>query len=139
MFPLRRPPDETQERSEFGMPYDRRQLISLSLMSFFGLGIALPSIAQSARRANQWNGFGSRNLNWDAFLENLQRVANTQYQKFWNQERYVENIAALARSLELFDPRLIRSFRAAALQRSMVPRFADLENRTSFQVALITF
>jgi cysteamine dioxygenase len=137
MFSPQQLGNETQQPSELMMPHGRRELLSLSLMSFLRLGIALPAIAQSARRANQWNGFGSRTLNWDAFLETLARAATAQGPL--NQDYYVEKVARLARVLNLSDPSLVRAYLSGSRQRGLHPQFADLERRTAFQITLITF
>lgn len=118
--------------------YNRREVINLSLLSFLLLGTALPALAQTASRANRLNGFGSSGgINWDAFLEALERTAGSQVRL--NQELYVEKVAGLAKALKLADPRLVRAYLSASRQRGSVPQFADLERRTAFQITLITF
>jgi hypothetical protein len=88
--------------------YNRRDVINLSLLSFLRLGTALPALAQTASRANRLNGFGSSGgINWDAFLEALERTAGAKGRL--NQELYVEKVAGLAKALNLADPRLVSS------------------------------
>jgi hypothetical protein len=125
---------ETKQMTE----YNRREVINLSLMSFLRLGTALPALAQTASRANQFEGFGSSGeINWNAFLEAVERTASAQGPL--NQEYYVEKVAGLARALKLADPSLVRAYLSASRQPGLQPKFADLEHRTAFQITLITF
>jgi len=121
--------------------YDRREFITVNLASFLRLAVVLPSVAHGAQRANRLNGFvGSTvTLNWDAFLDYIDRAARGQYGRYWNQSQYVQEINKLAQSLNFADPRLQQALESARAVWSATPQFTDLERRVAFQVTLITF
>jgi len=120
--------------------YQRREFVKLSVGFFLGLTAALPSLAQQARDANRLNGRGASPgpINWDAFLEYLDRAARVQFQPSWDQGRYVQEIEKMVQSLSLTDSRLTRALQSARPHRG-IPHFEDLEQRMSFQITLITF
>ena len=120
---------------------DRRVFITLSVASFLRLSFTLPSLAQAAQRANRLNGLAGSpgTLNWEAFLEYVDREARGQYGRSWNQIRYVQEIEALAHTLSFADSGLRHALGSTRAPGSAVPQFTDLERRITFQVTLISF
>jgi len=120
---------------------DRRAFIILSVASFLRLSFTLPSFARAAQRANRLNGLAGSpgTLNWEAFLEYIDREARVQYGRSWNQIHYVQEIEALAQSLNFADSGLRRTLSSARALGSALPQFTDLERRLTFQATLISF
>ena len=66
--------------------YDRRHFIRTSLPGFLGLTMALPSLTALATRANACQGRLSemQTINWDAFLEAVEKEATRQHLDDWD-------------------------------------------------------
>lgn len=77
--------------------FKRREVIKLSALGFAGIALQLNTMTVQAQRANahfgKWNA--STQLNWDAFLERLTRLAKRQHQSRWNQKRYTRQVKQL--------------------------------------------
>ena len=122
--------------------YDRRHFIRTSLPGFLGLGMALPQLTAFATRANACEGRLPANgsINWDAFLEGVEKESAKQHLDHWSQTRYVKAAASLARQLNLKDPLLEKAFLEAqsGLGNGRVD-FERLEKQRNFQVTLLQF
>ncbi|MFC4992272.1 hypothetical protein [Rubritalea tangerina] len=122
--------------------YNRRHFIRTSLPGFLGLSMALPSITALATRANACQGRLPENgaINWDAFLEAVEKEAAKQHLDHWNQEKYVAQVAALAQRLQLKDPSLAKAFeRSKQGLGNQHPDFYKLEKQQNFEVSLVQF
>ena len=66
--------------------YDRRHFIRTSLPGFLGLTIALPNLTTLATRANACHGRipEIQPINWDAFLEAVEKEATRQHLDDWD-------------------------------------------------------
>jgi hypothetical protein len=116
--------------------YSRRYVIKASLWTFGALCLGLPGILAAAKEPrNAANGL----LNWDEFVDRLERKARTQHGFLWNQESYVNSVAQLLGALDPSDATLHRNMAAhrnAAVQK---PDFAEPLKTTDVQISLITF
>lgn len=67
--------------------FKRREFIKLNALGFASIALQLNAITSYAQKANghlgKWNP--DTQLNWDAFLERLSRLAKRQHQLPWNQ------------------------------------------------------
>ena len=122
--------------------FKRREFIRLSAIGFAGIALQLNSIATYAQSANahfgKWNN--DTNLNWDAFLERLTKLAKTQHQSHWNQKLYTEQVKQLLlqcnfpefenikKEIEAYENKTPNWFEAASLHREV-----------DFQVSLFQF
>ena len=122
--------------------YDRRHFIRISLPGFLGLTMALPGLTAFATRANACQGrvMGNQSINWDAFLEGVEKEAARQHLDDWDEDGYVEKAANLCAQLNLKDEYLQRAFKHA--HRGMGNRrvdFEPLEKQRDFHVTLLQF
>lgn len=122
--------------------YDRRQFIRTSLPGFLGLGMALPQLTAFATRANACNGRlpADGAINWEAFLEGVEKEAAKQHLDSWSEKGYVEAAGKLAQRLNLKDPVLEEAFREAqkGIGNGRID-FDRLEKQRDFQVTLLQF
>lgn len=123
--------------------YDRRHFIRTSIPGFLGLSLALPSITALATKANAFQGRVKENgaINWDAFLTTIEKEAAKQHVDNWNEPEYVAKIAALAKRLNLQDPKLAKAFQTA--QKGGIGNeridFYKLDKQMDFAVTLVQF
>ncbi|MEM7549456.1 MAG: hypothetical protein AAF363_07275 [Bacteroidota bacterium] len=77
--------------------FKRREFMKLSALGFASVALQLNAISSYAQSANAYLGKWNKdtNLNWDAFLERITRLAKTQHQSYWNQKRYTEQVKQL--------------------------------------------
>lgn len=77
--------------------FKRREFIRLSALEFASIALHLNSISSYAQSANahlgKWNK--DTQLNWDAFLERITLLSQTQHQSHWNQKLYTEQVKKL--------------------------------------------
>jgi 2-aminoethanethiol dioxygenase/cysteine oxidase family protein len=116
--------------------YSRRHVLKASLWTFGALCLGVPGIIAAAREpGNSSHAL----LNWEEFVDKLERAAKTQHRLPWNQETYVNSVAQMLAALNLSD---------SALQRVMAdrhnaaidgPDFADPLKTTDVQISLVTF
>lgn len=122
--------------------YDRRHFIRTSLPGFLGLGMALPQLTAFATRANACNGRlpSDGAINWDAFLEGIEKEAAKQHLDSWSEAAYVEAASKMAARLNLRDPLLEEAFKKAqrGLGNGRVD-FEPLEKQRDFHVTLLQF
>lgn len=122
--------------------YDRRHFIKTSIPGFLGLGLALPQLTAFATRANACAGRlpvdGA--INWDAFLEGVEKEAAKQHLDQWSEQGYIEAAGRLARRLNLKDPHLEKAFQAAhkGIGNGRID-FEPLEKQRDFHVTLLQF
>ena len=109
---------------------------------FLGLTMALPGLNAIATRANACNGRLAKNetINWDAFLEAVEKEASRQHLDDWNETTYVEKAAKLCSQLNLKDEHLLKAFKKAhrGLGNKRVD-FEPLEKQRDFHVTLLQF
>ena len=122
--------------------YDRRHFIRTSLPGFLGLTMALPSLTALATRANACQGRLSemQTINWDAFLEAVEKEATRQHLDDWDESAYVTKAAELCSRLNLKDEYLLEAFKKAhrGLGNKRVD-FEPLEKQRNFHVTLLQF
>ncbi|MBX2815186.1 MAG: hypothetical protein KTR24_04285 [Saprospiraceae bacterium] len=122
--------------------FKRREFIKLSALGFAGIALQLNAVSAYAQSANAHLGKWSKNtaLNWDAFLERLTHLAQTQHQPKWNQKQYTQQVKQLLlqcnfpefenikREIESYEDKTPNWFEAASLHREV-----------DFQVSLFQF
>lgn len=122
--------------------YDRRHFIKTSIPGFLGLGMVLPQLTAFATRANACQGRLPANgaINWDAFLEGVEKEAAKQHLDHWSETGYVEAAGKLAQRLNLKDPVLEEAFKSAqkGIGNGRID-FERLEKQRDFQVTLLQF
>ena len=122
--------------------YDRRHFLKTSIPGFLGLGMALPQLTAFATRANACQGRlpANRAINWDAFLEGVEKEAAKQHLDSWNEKAYVEAAGKLAQRLNLKDPVLEGAFKEAqkGIGNGQID-FDRLEKQRDFQVTMLQF
>lgn len=122
--------------------YDRRHFIKTSIPGFLGLGMALPQLTAFATRANACEGRLPANgaINWDAFLEGVEKEAAKQHLDNWSESAYVEAAGRMAQRLNLNDPVLEEAFKKAqrGLGNGRID-FDKLEKQRDFHVTLVQF
>ncbi|MEM9546335.1 MAG: hypothetical protein AAGA77_10185 [Bacteroidota bacterium] len=122
--------------------FKRREFIKLSALGFATIAFQLKSLSAYAQRANgnqkRWNP--DTPLNWDAFLESLTKLAQTQHVQPWDQLMYAEKVKQLLmkcdfpmfenikREMEAYENRRLDWFESASLHYEM-----------DFQVSLFQF
>ena len=77
--------------------FKRRDFIKLSALGFASIALQLRSISSYAQKANANLGSWNTNteINWDAFLERLTQLAQTQHQQPWDQKHYTQSVKEL--------------------------------------------
>ncbi|YCM46309.1 hypothetical protein V2O64_09800 [Verrucomicrobiaceae bacterium 227] len=122
--------------------YDRRHFIRTSLPGFLGLTMALPGLTALATRANACNGRLPENqaINWDAFLEAVEKESARQHLDDWDEVSYLKKASQLCTRLNLKDEHLLKAFKNAhrGLGNGRVD-FAPLEKQKDFHVTLLQF
>ncbi|MEJ6578668.1 MAG: hypothetical protein QNL33_14980 [Akkermansiaceae bacterium] len=122
--------------------YDRRHFIRTSLPGFLGLTLALPGLTALATRANACNGRLPENqpINWDAFLEAVEKESARQHLDDWDEDGYIEKASQLCARLNLKDEHLLKAFKNAhrGLGNKRVD-FEPLEKQQDFHVTLLQF
>lgn len=122
--------------------YKRREFIKLSALGFAGIALQLNSISAYAQAGNAHFGKWHKDtqLNWDAFLERLTQLAQSQHQSPWNQKLYSEQVKQLLlqcnfpefenikKEMEAYEDKNPNWFEAASLHREV-----------DFQVSLFQF
>jgi len=122
--------------------YDRREFLSLSLPGFLGVLTALPALCALATRANAAGGRLPEDgaMHWEAFLEAVTKEAGKQHLDAWDQDTYVESIAALASRLHLEDPALTKAMEQISIRlKQGKVDFKYLEERVDFSLCLVQF
>ncbi|MGC6564029.1 MAG: hypothetical protein ACON38_00305 [Akkermansiaceae bacterium] len=122
--------------------YDRRHFIRTSLPGFLGLTMALPGLTALATRANACNGrlLKGETINWDAFLDAVEKESKKQHLDDWDEAAYVEKASQLCARLNLKDEHLLKAFKSAqkGLGNKRVD-FEPLEKQQDFHVTLLQF
>lgn len=122
--------------------YDRRHFIKTSIPGFLGLGMVLPQLTAFATRANACQGRLPANgaINWDAFLDGVEKEAAKQHLDQWSEEAYIKKASRLASRLNLKDPHLQEALKAAqkGVGNGRID-FEPLEKQRDFHVTLLQF
>ena len=77
--------------------FKRREFVKLSALGFASIALHIGSLSSYAQQANARLGKWDANtdLNWDAFLERLTKLARTQHQLPWDQKLYTQKVKQL--------------------------------------------
>ncbi len=79
-------------------------------------------------------------LSWNDFTDRLQRAADTQYEKGWDEERYVARAAELLSNLgRIQDSAKVRADAQRALRASIGPEFESLWTRRTLAIVFVAF
>jgi cysteamine dioxygenase len=116
--------------------FTRRHVIGTTISQFLYWCSVLPTLAE---RAVKESGNGPQKLNWNAFVDRLESTAQTQHRPSWDQAKYTQQVAALARTLNLTDKRLIDERAAYKNTHPFRPEFQDLLQTADVQISLISF
>lgn len=104
--------------------------------------MALPGLTALATRANACHGRlpEKQPINWDAFLEAIEKEAARQHLDEWDEPVYVSRVAKLCSRLNLKDKHLLEAFKKAhrGLGNKRVD-FEPLEKQRDFHVTLLQF
>ena len=122
--------------------FKRREFIKLSAFGFAGIALQLKSISSHAQIANahfgKWNH--DTKLNWDAFLEQITRLAKTQHQLPWDQTVYTEQVKQLLQQCNF--PQFENVKKEMDAYENKNPNWfeaASLHKEIDFQVSLFQF
>lgn len=116
--------------------YSRRHILKTSLWTFGALCLGLPGILVDAREPK--NAAGGL-LNWDEFVEKLERAARVQHNPAWNRTSYVGSVACFLAKLNPLDATLRQAITLLGSPVFTRPHFAELRKTTDVQISLITF
>ena len=122
--------------------YKRREFIKLSVVGFAGIALQLNTIAAFAQQANGYMGRWDVNtkLNWDAFLEQLTKLAETQHDLPWNQKRYTKQVKRLLRHCNFPEFENVKTiFENYEDKRENWFEAETLHHEVDFQVSLFQF
>ncbi len=122
--------------------YQRREFIKLSLASFAAVALHLNSLSAFGLNANKLNGScGSQSrLNWDAFLEAIQKQAKTQHILPWNQSDYVRAVQTILQQCNF--PEYDNFKKATANYKDIRKNWFEhelLHKEIDFQISLLQF
>jgi hypothetical protein len=122
--------------------YQRREFIKLSLASFATVALQLNSLSALGLKANKLNGFSGANpsLNWEAFLEEISKLAKTQYIKPWNQSEYIKAVQMVLEQCKFPE---YENFKAASANYKDINKdwfeHEALHKEKDFQISLLQF
>ena len=98
----------------------RRDAMVLTGKALLGLMAAIPTLSGCGSADSPESGFtrlndnaagsASISLDWNNFIAEIAKLAETQFSPNWDQEHYVQNIAGLMVSLNLTDPHVEHYF-----------------------------
>ena len=116
--------------------FSRREIVTVSLAAFGGLALALPYFVRRAQRAN-----GSDKINWDSFINSVEKEAESQFSANWDQREYVNRVGKIFSTLDLNDPVLVEGLAQPAPSQNGFPNIRDFyfNTKRSFQISLLTF
>jgi len=122
--------------------FKRREFIKLSALGFASIALQLNAISSYAQKANGYFGKWDSNtkLNWDAFLERVTTLANTQHELPWNQKQYTEQVKQLL--LQCNFPEFENVKKAMVAYEDKRPNWFEstiLHYEVDFQVSLFQF
>jgi predicted metal-dependent enzyme (double-stranded beta helix superfamily) len=112
--------------------FDRRQLLTFSIGAFLQLRQNLRAVCADVPRTS------GKTIDFDAFLEQMDKMARSQYQLPWHEEEYVKSVEKLVSALRLDDSHLARELARNTRYPLKGPQMSFLEQRVSFQISLIT-
>jgi hypothetical protein len=115
----------------------RRYIVRSTLLDFLSCCISLPILARGAVKANGTSGKAT--LNWDAFIEHVERAAHSQHESEWSSSHYVQRIASYAKRLNLTDSVLAKATDSYHNVHPRAPEFSELFKTADVQVSLISF
>ena len=120
----------------------RREFIKLSALGFASIALQLQALTAYAQEANghlgKWHA--DTKLNWDAFLERLTQLAQSQHQLPWNQEQYTRKVKRLL--LQCDFPEFENVKKEMEAYKNKRPNWfesASLHYEVDFQVSLFQF
>ena len=122
--------------------FKRREFIKLSAIGFVGIALQLNTVSSYAQKANgyfgKWNN--DTELNWDAFLTRLSKLAKSQHQLPWDQKIYTDQVKQLL--LQCNFPAFKNVKKEMEKYEDNTPNWfeaASLHNEIDFQVSLFQF
>ncbi|MEM9022408.1 MAG: hypothetical protein AAGB22_01610 [Bacteroidota bacterium] len=122
--------------------FQRKEFIKLSALGFASVALQLQTLSAFAQQANghfgKWDA--ATPLNWDAFLERLTRLASTQHDLPWNQQRYTRQVKRLL--LQCDFPQFENIKQELEAYENKTPNWfeaASLHYEVDFQVSLFQF
>lgn len=113
----------------------RRHVLTTSLI---GLLCACTELKLKAQTAIEASSLGAA-VNWNHFVERLEKSAGQQHQFIWDRAAYVGKISSLAKSLNLSDSRLVRWEKEYRDLHPGEPEFEDLLKKQDYQVTMVSF
>jgi hypothetical protein len=122
--------------------YQRREFVKLSLASFATIALQLNSLSALGLNANNFNGFSGvkPSLNWDAFLEEISKLAKTQHTKPWNQSEYIKAVQMVLQQCNFPE---YENFKAASTNYKDIEKnwfeYEELHKEKDFQISLLQF
>ncbi len=122
--------------------HKRREFIKLSALGFVTLATQLNSISAYAQKANAHLGKWDRGteLNWDAFLERLTQLAQSQHELRWDQALYTKQVKQLLLQCNFPEfENIRREMDAYENKRANWFESASLHYEVDFQVSLFQF
>ncbi len=122
--------------------YQRREFVKLSLASFAAVALQLNGLSALGLNANKFNGFSGTkpSLNWEAFLEEISKLAKTQHTKNWNQSEYIKAVQMVL--LQCNFPEFDNFKKATANYKDVRKNWFEhelLHKEIDFQISLLQF
>ncbi|NRA91696.1 MAG: hypothetical protein HRU26_03260 [Psychroserpens sp.] len=122
--------------------FKRREFIKLSALGFASIALQLRSISSYAQKANAHLGNWDANteINWDAFLERLTQLAQTQHQQPWDQKHYTQSVKELLLRCNFTEFQLVK--KELETYKNNRPNWFESDNlhhEVDFQVSLFQF
>lgn len=122
--------------------FKRREFIKLSALGFVGVAMQLNAITSYAQKADAYFGKWDSNskLNWDAFLEAIQKQAKTQHTLPWNQSDYVRAVQTILEQCNF--PEFDNFKKATANYKDVRNNWFEhelLHKEIDFQISLLQF
>ncbi|MBO6607644.1 hypothetical protein [Psychroserpens sp.] len=122
--------------------FKRREFIKLSALGFASIALQLNALTTYAQQANAHLGKWNANtiLNWDAFLQQLTKLAKSQHEMPWNQKQYTNQVKQLLLSCNFPEfENVKKEIDAYENKRPNWFESANLHHEVDFQVSLFQF
>ncbi|WP_341214504.1 hypothetical protein [uncultured Wocania sp.] len=122
--------------------FKRREFIKLNALGFAAIALQLSTVSSYAQQANGYLGKLGTNtkLNWDAFLEKITQLSQSQHQLPWDQKMYTQKVKQLLlqcnfpefenvkREMDNYENKNLKWFEASSLHHEV-----------DFQISLFQF
>lgn len=107
--------------------------------SFLGLLCACSELKALAHTSVESCSTNAASVNWDCFVERLEKAASQQHTSMWNTGNYVRRISHLLQTLGLTDSSLVRWESTYHDDHPGEPEFEDLLKTQDYQVSMVSF